>query len=249
MRAVRGRGSGGCLASRRAQSHVVGVAVLIGVTVLSMGVLTAGIGGVVADNAAAADAQRVADGFAALRPVASTGPARHRLAFTAGRLRVLSRTLRVLDGAGVVATFQVDALEFTAADRRVVFLAGAVLRGVPGNARVTRPPPLAASAGVLVVGVPVLNASGADGIGGSVATALTLRTDVRHERRQLGRGRFRVAVETRTPVAWERYFAERGATTTRRDFDGDGVPSVVAAFPGERTAYLVVHDLRLEVGV
>jgi hypothetical protein len=34
---------------------------------------------------------------------------------------------------------------------------------------------------------------------------------------------------------------------TRRDVDGDGVPSVVAQFPGDREGYLVVHDMHLEV--
>lgn len=233
---------------RRAQSHVVGVAILVSVTVLGLGVLTAGIGTVVSDNAAAADAERVATAFAGLRPVAATGPARHRVAFTDGHLRVESRTLRVLDADGVVAAYDVDALVFAAGDRRTAFLAGAVVRGPPGNARVDRPPPIAASAGVLVVGVPMLNASGRDGVGGTGGTTLALATDVTHERRDLGTGTFRVAVETATPGAWTAAFEALGATSTRVDFDGDGLPSVVAAFDGERRAYVVVHDMRLEVG-
>lgn len=233
---------------RRGQSHVVGVAILLAITTLSLGVLTAGVGGLVESNAAAADADRVADGFVAMRPAESTGVRRHRLSFGEGRLSVESRTVRVLDEAGVVASHDAQALIFETGDRRVAFLAGAVVRGSEGNAGVTRPPPLSTSDSLLVVGLPVLNASGPDAVGGSGATTLTLRTDTSHDRRDLGSGTYRVAVETATPDAWAAYFAEKGATTTRRDFDGDGTESVVAAFPGERTAYLVVHDARLEVG-
>jgi hypothetical protein len=76
---------------------------------------------------------------------------------------------------------------------------------------------------------------------------VTLETNVSHRRVDLGRGRFAVAVETATPEAFARHFREANATTTRQDFDGDGTPSVVARFPGRRQAYLVVHDLALEV--
>ena len=57
-----------------------------------------------------------------------------------------------------------------------------------------------------------------------------------------------MAVETATPAAWRAALREAGAEVVDvRDTDGDGVPSVVARFPGERTAYLVVHEMRLEV--
>ena len=61
-------------------------------------------------------------------------------------------------------------------------------------------------------------------------------------------GGYAVAVETRTPAVWERWFDDVGATTTRRSLDGDDVPSVVARFPDVREAYVFVHDLHLEVG-
>lgn len=239
-------GDRGLQRARRAQSHVVGVAILIGITTLSLGVLTAGIGAVVEGNAAAADADRVGDTFAAIDPAATTGVKRHRVAFSAGSLHVEERTLRVLADEEVVVRQRVDALVFTAKDRRITFLAGAVVRGVAGSARVTHPPPVASSERVLLVGIPVLGTRGTTAVAGGGTVGL--RTDVTHERRALGEGRFSVAVETTTPGAWERLFAERGTTTTRRDFDGDGVPSVVAAYVGKRTAYVVVHDLDLEVG-
>jgi hypothetical protein len=78
--------------------------------------------------------------------------------------------------------------------------------------------------------------------------ATTLRTNVTHARTDLGRGTFAVAVETATPGPLASWFEARGATARVEDVDGDGVPSVVARFDGERRTYLVVHDLNLEVG-
>ncbi|MFB6221344.1 MAG: hypothetical protein ABEH90_07875 [Halolamina sp.] len=239
--------SGSAEPARRAQANVVGVALLLAITTVSLGVLTAGVGTVVESNAAAADANRVSDTFTGIQPSKATGVERHRLAFGEGSLRVVARTVRVLDGGGVVASHRADALVFESGDRRVTFLAGAVLRGDGDAARVVERPPLSTADSLLVVGLPVLNASGPDSVSGSGATRLTLKIDATHERRSLDDGRYRVAVETATPPAWERYFASVGANTSSRDFDGDGVPSVVATYPGDRTAYLVVHDARLEV--
>lgn len=234
--------------SRRAQSHVVGVALLLAITTISLGVLTAGVGTVVQSNAAAADANRVADTFVGLQPSKVTGTERHRLAFSEGSLRVVDRTVRVLDGDGVVASHKADALVFEGGDRRVTFLAGTVVRGGAGAARVTDRPPFSLAESLLIVGLPVLHARGPATISGSGATRLTLETTTTHNRRSLGEGRYRVAVETATPGAWEAYFETVGAETTRRAFDDDdGIPSVVATFPGERTAYLVVHDTLLEI--
>lgn len=240
----------------RGQSNVVGIAILLAVVVVSLGSLTAGIGAVVEENAAAADSARVADDLdAALAPVEATGVHRGRVSFTDGELRTVEREVRVLNESGVVRTVRVDALAFTAGQRRVAFLAGATVRGRPGNARMRTPPPITASrsggagdggsaTGVLVVGAPALNGSvAASATGGG---SVVLRTNVTHHRTALGKGTYRVAVETATPEAWRRQFERQNATVTTRDFDGDGVVSVVAAYPGERVAYLVVHDLRLE---
>lgn len=243
---MRARNSGNSLA-QRAQSHVVGVALLLAITTISLGVLTAGVGTVVQSNAAAADANRVADTFVGLQPSKATGTERHRLAFGEGSLQVVERTVRVLDGDSVVASHRADALVFESGDRRVTFLAGAVIRGGAGAARFTDRPPFSTADSLLVVGLPVLNASGPGTVSGSGATRLTLETSTSHDRQALGEGQYRVAVETSTPEAWEAYFASLGVDTSRREFDSDGVASVVATFPGERTAYLVVHDTRLEV--
>lgn len=236
----------------RAQSNVVGVAVLLGITVIALGALTASIGAVVESNAATADAHRVADGFdRALEPVETTGYSRGRVSASSGRFYTADRELRVLDGSGVVATVSVDALVYESEGREVRAIGGAITRGGSGGARMYRPPPITASrqaSGVLVVGAPRLNASSV-AVGGDGPTDLVLRSNITHERRSLGNGTYRIAVETETPHAWQSYFERLNATVvaTDRDADGDGVTSVVARFPGDRTAYLVVHDMRLEV--
>ena len=235
----------------RAQANVVGVALLLGVVVVALGSLTASVGTVVEQNAASADATRVAADFGrALAPVEATGTNRGRVSFTEGEMRTEPRELRVLNDTGVVRTVAVDALVFTGGQRRVAFLAGATVRGRPGNARIRSPPPITASRdggpnGVLVVGAPKLGGSVA--VSGTGGVSFLLATNVTHRRTNLGNETFRVAVETATPDAWARQFESQNATTTTRDFDGDGTTSVVARYPGRRVGYLVVHEMRLEV--
>ncbi|WP_327052847.1 DUF7289 family protein [Halomicrococcus gelatinilyticus] len=231
----------------RGQSDVVGVAILLGVTVVALGSLTASIGAVVDSNAATADANRVAaDLDRALEPVETTGVNRGRISFSRGELRTVERDLRVLDANGVVRRVRVDALVFTTENRRVAFLAGAVVRGAGKGGRMVTRPPVTASPDVLVVGAPELDASDF-AIASTTGKSVVLGTDVTHNRTTLGDGRYRVAVETATPGAWRRYFERANATVTTRNFDDDGVDSVVATYPGERMAYLVVHEMRLEV--
>jgi len=233
-----------------AQSTVVGVAVLLGLVVVSIGILSAGVGVVVQENAASADATRVAtDLNSALRPVETTGPRRGQLSFTDGTLRTVDRDLRVLEGAGVRERIAVGALVFESGSRRVAFLAGAVVRGRPGSAALSESPPITASqgtGGVLVVGAPRLG--GRVAASGSGGITVDLRTTVSHDRTDLGTGNYAVAVETDTPGPWVRHFEARGADVSRASFDDDGVESVVAEFPGERRGYLVVHDMDLEAG-
>jgi hypothetical protein len=95
--------------------------------------------------------------------------------------------------------------------------------------------------------------AGAEGVaveGDAAAGAgdLRLRGSVTHRRRSLPAGEYAVAVETTTPEPWSRWFAARGADVVRADVDGDGVESVVARYDGTRTAVVVVHEVRLEVG-
>jgi hypothetical protein len=244
-------------AGSRGQANVVGVALLLGVAVVSLGTLTAAVGTVVEDHTARTDTARVAtDLDAALDPVTTTGRNRGRVSFAEGTLRTAERDLRVLDADGVVERVRVGALVYERpGGGRVAFVGGALVSGRGHTASLVTPPPLTASrdgddggdgadAGVLVVGAARLGPAAASVSGGGT---VTLRTDVTHHRTDLGTGTYRVAVETRTPAPLAESFRERGATVTTRDFDGDGLVSVVASFDGERRAYLVVHDLSLEV--
>lgn len=231
----------------RGQANVVGVALLVGVTVVALGLLTASVGTIVEENAARADAQRVAaDLDAVLDPVETTGRNRGRISFADGQLDTVERDVRILDSAGVVERVRAGGVVFEAGDRRVAAVTGAIVRGRGTSADMYASPPITATegAGVLVVGV--AKTGGEVHVGGS-ETTVVVRTTVEHTRRDLGNATYRVAVETATPEPWERYFRERNATVTRRDVDGDGVESVVASFPGERRGYLVVHDMNLEV--
>ncbi len=225
----------------RGQANVVGVALLIGITVVSLGALTASIGAIVESNAAAADADRVASDLdSALEPVAATGPNRGTVSFADGRLQPTERnvTVRVGDENRTVGT---DALVFTADDSRAAFHTGGIVRGTGESSFFERPPPITVGDGIVVVGAARLGDP--DGVGGT-DVRVTLATNVSHERERLGNGPVEVAVETAAPVAWERMFRDQGATTERRS----GEPStVVATYDGNRTGYLVVHDLELEV--
>jgi hypothetical protein len=237
----------------RGQSAVVGVALLLGTTVVGIGLLVGAGGAVIEEGVATAQTDRVAESLDdALDPAARTGARRSSVRVADGRLRVVNRTVRVLNdtdavwvghaGGVVVETGEGDPA------RRVAAVAGAVTTGRGDASRLDAPPSVAPATGTLYVGVPVLNSTGAEAVSAeSTALSVTLRTNVSHERRDFPPGQYRVAVETSAPGAWERHLAERAAETTRRDFDGDGVPSVVASFEGARTVRLVVHETRLEV--
>lgn len=232
----------------RGQANVVGAALLVGVTVVALGTLTASIGAVVDGNAAHADSRRVAaDLDAAISPVEATGHRRGRISFSDGKLYPAKREVRLLDDSGIRERVQADALIFESGERRVTFLAGAVIQGAPPGGSIRTPPPFTASRNgrALVVGVAALG-DDASAVGGS--GPVTVRTRVTHEREYVGNETYRVAVETSVPRPWRRYFERRNTDVSRRDIDGDGVPSVVARYSGQRDAYLVVHQLHLEVG-
>jgi len=233
----------------RAQSNVVGVALLLGATLVAVGVLTASVGLLVDGHAARTDADRVATDLAsAVQPVETTGHHSAQVRFTEGSLATVERDLRVLKRGTTVAEVGIGGLVYERGERRVRSVAGAVVRGRGEGAWTVDPPPVTGSeeTGVLVVSAVRLNASGSS-VGGGAVTA-TLATNVSHERTSLGTGEFAVAVETAAPAALETALRERGANSVeRRDVDGDGAPSVVATFPGTRTGYLVVHDMRLVV--
>lgn len=235
------------MAAARGQSHVVGTVLMIGLTVIALGGLTAAVGGIVDDQTSRADVSRVTGDFDnALQPVAATGHRSETITFSSGSLYTVDRQIRVLDGDGQVASVDADALVFEHGNRRVAANAGAIVRGTPGGAWIERPPPITADEDVLVVGAARLNGTGSVGASSSVTVKVTTNTS--HERTALGDGKYRVAIESATPHAFESVAEEYGAGFSVRDVDGDGTPSAVLSFEGTRSGYLVTHDMRLEVG-
>lgn len=236
-------------ADKRAQSHVVGVALMLGLAVIALGTLTVGIASLVDSQAASADAERVADGFdRAIQGAERTGHHSHRVSFSEGRLQSEDRTLRILDGGSVIESRAVEALVFDNDEYRIVANAGAVLReSSTGTALVSEPSITASEQNeVVLVSAPVLNTSHVS-IGGQGGISRSIETNVSHSRTDLGTGDFAVAIETASTDAFVRYFDDRGIQTTVRQFQDDEYASIVATFPGERQGYLVTHDLRLEV--
>jgi len=233
----------------RGQSHVVGVVLLLGITVVALGGLTAVVGSVVDGQTASADETRVADAMSTqFRPLEQTGQNSGVVRFSEGRLTAVDRELRILTAAGVQRTVAVDGLVYTNGGRRAAFVAGSVVRGNPGNAWFERDPPVTVTrddSGILV-GAAKVGASG-ESVAGSGGVTVHLQTNVSHHQSILGDNAYAVAIETETPGPFVRYFERLGARTRTNDFDGDGVESVVASFDGRRTAYLVVHDMRTEV--
>lgn len=233
--------------SDRGQSHVIGVALLLGVTVISISAITASVGVVIDQQVASADATRVADGMdTAFNPRATTGVHRDQLTFADGTLRPVDRQLRILEGTRVVRSVDGGGFVFTNDNQRVAFVAGALIRGPPGKAWLEAEPMITAPANgsVLVVGAPTIGTP--DTVSGNGVT-VTVEQNVTHERSVIGNGTYAVAIETATPKALSRHFSEQGAAVEQRDLDGDGVESIIATFEGERRTYLVVHDLNVEV--
>ncbi|ADQ68138.1 flagellin-like protein [Halogeometricum borinquense DSM 11551] len=234
----------------RAQSAIVGVALLLGLTVVGIGILTAAAGTVVQEGASTAATTRVAGGLDDALDTGTAAETEATIRLSGGTMRVTNRTVRVLNDSGVAWSGHTGAIVYESGNKPVSAVAGAVAVGNGDRSRLDAPPSIAPANGTLYVGVPVLNASGTDAVSARETTVpVTLRTTPTHERRLLSANRYRVAVETAAPGAWERHFRDQGATTSRRDFDADGTPSVVADFPGRRTLHLVVHDLRLRMEV
>jgi len=228
----------------RGQANVIGVALLLGIAVVSLGALTASVGVIVDSNAAEADATRVAaDLDEALEPVAATGAQRGTVSFTDGTLSTVERHAEVRANGEVVESVQVDALVFETTDQRVAFHAGAIVRGEMDNAWMETPPRVTVDEDVVIVSLAKLDGDPTT-VSGDGGVRTTLETDVSHDRRELGNESFSFAIETSAPDAWARHFREQGATV---DIEAGEPPVVVATFEGEKTGYLVVHDLSLEV--
>ncbi|MES3518489.1 MAG: type IV pilin [Natronomonas sp.] len=230
--------------NRRAQSHVIGVAVLLGITIAAIASLTASAGLLIDSHAAEADSNRVATGLeSALHPTSSSSS--ETVHFVDGSLSPVERHTEIRVDGETTHRIRTDGLVYTGqSNRRVVFEAGGLVRTHSGGGTLQTGPTLTRGTSVFVIGITRLGTD-VSGVGGSGGTSVSVRTNTTHERHSLEAGdRFTVAIETATPAAWERYFEKRGATTTREPGDP---PMVAATFDGDRDGYLVVHDLSLEL--
>lgn len=234
------------MSRERGQASLVGVALLLAITVVSLGVLTAAAGTTVERGADAVAVDRAATDLSRLVGGDVDG-GRVRVSLVGGgELRPVERTIRVLGPEdAVVATVEADGLVHESGRRRVVAVGGGVAVGAGDEAWFHTSPRVTAAEEALLLSVTALNVTGFDGVGDG--TAVELETAATHERQRLDADAYAVAVETETPGPWRRYFEHGGATVDRRDVDGDGTPSVVARYPGDRRVHLVVRHLRVEV--
>ncbi|KAB1198920.1 MULTISPECIES: hypothetical protein [Haloferax] len=230
----------------RGQANVVGVALLLGIGVVAIGLLTASVGGLVDAQLSTADADAATNGFSSLRDgVFSGANGTHPVRVTDGDLSRVNRTVRVVPDDGVNRTYDADGYVATFGGHRVAFVGGAVVRGTAENARLVTPVPLSSAGDAAFLPLSTLTGESTDG--GGLGGGAELRVESNRTVTDLPAGTYTVAVETATPEAWERSFEGRGYNTTRTDFDGDGVPSVVAAIPGERTLVLAEYDVTVVV--
>lgn len=253
----------------RAQSHVVGIALLLGITVIALAGLTAGIGSMVDHNAGVADAERVADGFSDVHiPAETTGTQSGTVHLAGGQLRGETRTVRLLgvdedngtpdlgttdpsnDALVPIERIETDALRYENGHRTVTTSAGAILVGGDGGATFYREPSINTGDdpdSPLLLGLPAVDAGNPSISGNDAGTRLQVTAAVEHDRQTLNASEYRLVIETDQPDAWERYFDREGIPATTVEVEGS--TAVVARFPGDRPAYLVVHRSQIEVTV
>lgn len=233
----------------RAQSHVVGIVLLLGITTIALGGLSTVVGGIIDGQTATADERRVANALdSEFRPVEETGPNRVDVQFSEGRLATVERELRVLNNSSIRREIDIGGLVYSSGSNRVGFVGGAITQGNPGSAWLVRGPPVTVTRDndTLLVGAVMLGERGA-AVSGSGGVTARLRTNVTHERTTLPGADYRIAIETATPGPLVRHLRDRGLSTTTRDIDGDGVPSVVASVAGRQELTLVRHRTNTEV--
>lgn len=229
----------------RAQSTVVGVAILLAITVTSMAVLTAGVGSVVDDAASTARADHVADRFVTLLPDSgASGDRVGELRVGRGVVDTVDREIRLVRAGDIVFERAVNALVYEHRGARVVAHAGAVITGTGEDARFRDLPDAALTEGgagrTAYVALPVFSTGSGDGLGTGARFDLAVSTTT--TTLTLSGGSYRIAVETSSPTPWTRWFHKQRLETGRDDFDGDGIPSVVATIPDTRAVHVVVID-------
>ncbi|WP_430639237.1 DUF7289 family protein [Haloferax volcanii] len=234
------------MSATRGQANVVGVALLLGVGVVAIGLLTASVGGLVDAQIASADADAAADGFSSFRDgVVAAANDSYSVRVTDGDLSRVNRTVRIISETRPTRTYDADGYVADLGGHRVAFVGGAVVRGTGDSAALVTPVPVAFAGDAAFLTVPVLTADATDG--GGLGSGAALRTQTTRTVTDRPADGYAVAVETATPDAWERAFERRSFNTTRTDFDGDGTESVVATVPDERTLTVARYDVSVVI--
>lgn len=247
----------------RGQTNTAGVALLILLTVLALGGLTAGIGSMIHSGAAAADTERVADGMGSvLTPAETVGAKQSTLQVSGGDLETKTRTIRILTATGttfqpgeqavdVVMSIRGEALVYRSDSRAVVAQGGAVILDTGRDVRMHRAPRMIADHTGGDLRVLGLTETRTTGIKTQITdeTTVRIRTNVSHQRFSLASEPYHLAIETTYPDAWAEYLQSQGATiaTTDAQFPGDEAGSVVATLSQERATEVIVHHVDLEV--
>ncbi len=233
--------------SARAQSNVIGVALLIGLTMVSLGALTATVGTVVDSNAAVGDVDRVASDLdRAIEPVESAGTGTGRVTYAEGSLGTETRTIRVFRDDDLVVSRETDAIVYDRGEYRVTAVGGAVIRDHAGSQSMTSDPPVSASPEVVTIGVVELTTENV-ALDGTGPGTRTLVSEISHERLIEGDpGEWTVAIETPEADPWRQSFEDAGATVYTGHFEGDEHRSVVATFEDDRQGHVVIHRVETE---
>lgn len=228
----------------RAQSAVIGVALLMVITVVSIGVLTAGTGVLVDEAGRNADVQRVTDRLLeGYEPRTLLGGSTISLPVTGGTLETVPRTIEIRRAGSPVEIFETAGIRYRRAGHSVTAVGQAILRDRGGRARFIREPRLVRvfeSGGKRVLSISVVLVE--DTLDHTVHRAGEQRLTVMatHERRMLEPGRYAIALETTAPEAWERALEDLAKWIRIEERGEDGRYRLLVEFGR-------VHEVRLVV--
>ncbi|WP_330631336.1 DUF7289 family protein [Halocatena halophila] len=226
----------------RGQSHVVGVALLLAITIISMSVLTMSVGTLIDAGQSRDEHERVGTALERLNDPSS--PDRTSLTATIGTISTAPREITVSTSTGADYRFETTAIVYTNGHHRVSTLCGAVISGQPGNAWFRSTPRVFSpeSASVRLIRLTAISTSGFDRLQGA-HTFNRQRSRTHHSHDTLTGS---LSIETATPGPFERFFRARGYAPSREDPDSDGIPSVSVSFTQKRRTILMIRNITVE---
>lgn len=233
----------------RGQSAIIGVALLLAITVVSVGVLTAGTGILVDEAAQEADLERIGDTVVAdYRPATLAGTSTMTLSLAGGTVVTEPREITISRYGDVVARLQTVALRYERAGRALTIQSGAILQARNGHTTFVREPGMARRFGAdgdRVLTLSLVNLTGDVEERIDNPRRVRFEFEATHERRDLDAGRYTIRVETAAPAAWVQYFEDVGADVhTERTSQEGGV--VVADFGRVSDARLIIHHVEVQ---